>query len=268
MKQRIRKLLFCIFVLACIDEGQEILLERGRASVLGKAVCTTEAFREQRLLPELYQQILKQDPKGSEQMEDLTAVMLNGNFYPERCVFEREPYLRYKYREYTELCDLYRMIWNDIKYFPVAAKKVFFEDSWLERRYGEEWLHEGCDLSGEDNKADFYPIISMTDGTIETVGWTPFDGYRIGVRAPSGGCFYYARLSSYDRSWEEGDFVEAGEILGFMGDSGGVFEGTEGNFSVHLHLGIYIRTPYSDAMSVNPFWVLRAVEKKIKNCVY
>ena len=58
------------------------------------------------------------------------------------------------------------------------------------------------------------------------------------------------------------------EILGFMGDTGYGSEGTKGKFPVHLHLGIYIQTPYSREMSVNPYWVLKAVQKKIRKCVY
>ncbi len=53
-----------------------------------------------------------------------------------------------------------------------------------------------------------------------------------------------------------------------MGDTGYGSEGTKGKFPVHLHLGIYIQTPYSREMSVNPYWVLKAVQKKIRKCVY
>lgn len=108
----------------------------------------------------------------------------------------------------------------------------------------------------------------MADGSVEAVGWLPLGGYRIGIRSPSGGYFYYAHLSSYERDWKEGDSIKAGEILGFMGDTGYGSEGTKGKFPVHLHLGIYIQTPYSREMSVNPYWVLKAVQKKIRKCVY
>ena len=123
-----------------------------------------------------------------------------------------------------------------------------------ERSFGGERVHEGCDLFGGCGAADFYPIISMTDGSVEAVGWLPLGGYRIGIRSPSGGYFYYAHLSSYERDWKEGDSIKAGEILGFMGDTGYGSEGTKGKFPVHLHLGIYIQTPYSREMSVNPYW--------------
>lgn len=38
----------------------------------------------------------------------------------------------------------------------------------------------------------------------------------------------------------EGDQVRAGDLLGYMGDSGYGPEGTTGQFPVHLHVGIYM----------------------------
>lgn len=74
---------------------------------------------------------------------------------------------------------------------------------------------------------------------------------------------YYAHLYNYAREWKEGDRVKAGELLGYMGDTGyGKTEGTIGNFDVHLHLGIYIRTDHLEEMSVNPYWILRYLEKR------
>ena len=60
----------------------------------------------------------------------------------------------------------------------------------------------------------------MSSGTVEKVGWLELGGWRIGIRSPSGAYLYYAHLYSYSRDWKEGDTVEAGELLGFMGDSG------------------------------------------------
>ena len=63
-------------------------------------------------------------------------------------------------------------------------------------------------------------MISMTDGKIEKIGWLPLGGYRIGIRSPHGGYFYYAHLASYEKYFQTGEAVEAGQILGFMGDTG------------------------------------------------
>ena len=83
--------------------------------------------------------------------------------------------------------------------------------------------------------AGFYPVISMTDGKIEKIGWLPLGGYRIGIRSPHGGYFYYAHLASYEKYFQTGEAVEAGQILGFMGDTGYGEEGMSGKFPVQVY---------------------------------
>ena len=161
-----------------------------------------------------------------------------------------------------------RAVWDDVVYFPVASASnrpdvsVTFEDSWLfGRSYGGERGHEGTDIMATVNERGMYPVISMTDGIVESKGWLELGGYRLGIRAPQGAYFYYAHLDSY-ADIEEGDQVKAGELLGYMGDTGySKVEGTTGNFPVHLHLGIYL-TLNGEEISVNPYAVLKMVEDR------
>ena len=171
------------------------------------------------------------------------------------------------YVEYTEA------IWEDVMYFPVPESTtdekmgVTFTNSWMsERTYGGRRGHEGTDIMATENVAGVYPIISMTDGIVRSKGWLEKGGYRIGVEAPSGADFYYAHLNSY-ASVEIGDTIRAGDLLGFMGDTGYGPEGTTGKFPVHLHVGIYIY-PEEQEMSVNPYWILRYLENKKVKCAY
>ena len=171
------------------------------------------------------------------------------------------------YLEYTEA------IWGDVKYFPIPEsttdKKmtVSFTNSWMtERTYGGKRGHEGTDVMASQNVAGLYPVVSMTDGIVRSKGWLEKGGYRIGVEAPSGAYFYYAHLDSYAKV-EIGDEVQAGDLLGFMGDTGYGPEGTTGKFPVHLHVGIYIY-PEELEMSVNPYWILRYLETRKVKCVY
>ncbi len=172
-----------------------------------------------------------------------------------------------EYRDFT------RAIWSDVKYFPIpksttdAKKEVSYVNSWgAKRTYGGQRIHEGTDIIAAENIAGLYPVVSMTDGIIEKKGWLEKGGYRIGVKAPSGAYFYYAHLDSY-ANLKVGDNVKAGDILGFMGDSGYGTEGTTGMFPVHLHLGIYIY-PNGEEMSVNPYWVLRLAERNRIKCSF
>lgn len=162
---------------------------------------------------------------------------------------------------YERVCQAYAAVWDDIRCFPVSASGVCYENSWMfERTYGGLRGHEGTDLMPPENIAGYYPVVSMTDGVVEKIGWLPKGGWRIGIRSPSGGYFYYAHLDSYSRNFTIGESVAAGEVLGRMGDTGYGVEGTHGKFAVHLHLGIYIRTEEIEELSVNPYWVLRWAE--------
>lgn len=166
---------------------------------------------------------------------------------------------------FQELYGYYDAILSDLKYFPVpqvgdGKEDVSFVDTWYAlREYGGKRRHEGTDLMASNNKRGYFPIISMTDGVVENMGWLEKGGNRIGIRSKSGGYFYYAHLDSYAPGLKEGDEVIAGQLLGFMGDSGYGSEGTTGKFAVHLHLGIYVDTDMGE-LSINPYWILKMLE--------
>ena len=69
-------------------------------------------------------------------------------------------------------------VWKELVYFPVPESSVNqkavirFENTWqTERHYGGKRKHEGIDLMAEPDKSGYFPVLSMTDGTIEQVGW-------------------------------------------------------------------------------------------------
>lgn len=167
---------------------------------------------------------------------------------------------------YDKLYKRYVTILKDIQYFPVLEDKnknykVSFENSWnAPRTYGGKRGHEGTDIMASVNKRGIYPVVSVSDGVIENKGWLEQGGYRIGVRSESGAYFYYAHLYSYAPDVEIGDTVCAGQLLGFMGDTGySKIEGATGNFDVHLHFGIYYMEN-EDETSVNPYYILKYLE--------
>jgi len=131
-----------------------------------------------------------------------------------------------------------------------------------ERNFGGKRGHEGCDIMAGINKRGYYPVVSMTDGVIEKIGWLTQGGYRIGIRSPSGGYYYYAHLYQYAEDFQVGDTVTAGQLIGYMGDSGYGSEGTVGRFDVHLHMGIYFDGKDGLEISVNPYPVLKYFEDK------
>lgn len=187
-----------------------------------------------------------------------------------------EQYLHKHYKkEYEELLVLYGKIWQDVQYFPVAESKtnedaiVSFEDTWMyERNFGGKRGHEGTDLMAGINKRGYYPIVSMTDGVVEKIGWLTKGGYRIGVRSPSGGYYYYAHLYQYAEDFQVGDKITAGQLIGYMGDSGYGPEGTVGEFAVHLHMGVYINGADGKEISVNPYPLLKFFEEDTLKYTY
>lgn len=175
--------------------------------------------------------------------------------------------------EFAKLSKAYETVLSDAVYFPIPegdsaeAENYSYGNSWgAERTYGGERSHEGTDLMDGGNGRGFFPVVSVSDGVVEHVGWLELGGWRIGVRAPGGAYFYYAHLSAYDHEFTLGEEIHAGELLGFMGDSGySRVPGTFGNFAVHLHFGIYLRTDHHEELAVNPYWILRFLEdKKVK----
>lgn len=203
-----------------------------------------------------------------EHQYDLTDVTEN-DCHPEQL-------LTVKPAEFKKLRQAYESLLGDVKFFPIPQSKnentpaVAFENGWLDKRtYGGERGHEGCDIMGTERPRGFYPVVSMTDGVVEKVGWLEKGGWRIGIRAPKGAYFYYAHLYGYSKEWKEGDKVSAGDLLGFMGDTGySKVEGATGNFDVHLHVGIYLRTDNHEELSVNPYWILKYAEKYRLNYFY
>lgn len=162
-----------------------------------------------------------------------------------------------------------RRICDEIKYFPIASNRNKAElpcqyvDSWMaERTFGGNRHHEGTDLMTSENKRCIYPVVSMTDGVIEAIGWLRLGGYRIGIRSSSGIYYYYAHMESYAEDLTEDCEVKAGQFLGFVGDTGYGVEGTTGQFAVHLHVGIYVPDTNGVDTAVNAYPYLKKAESE------
>lgn len=78
------------------------------------------------------------------------------------------------------------------------------------------------------------PVLAVAAGTLHTIGFTPLGGYRLWLRDRQGNEFYYAHLSAYSPLAVEGREVEAGDVIGFVGDTGDAQGG-----SPHLHFEIH-----------------------------
>ncbi|MBQ8663658.1 MAG: M23 family metallopeptidase [Eubacterium sp.] len=156
---------------------------------------------------------------------------------------------------------------EELEYFPIPLSAsdsnltTSFVDTWQgSRTYGGDRTHEGCDIITSLDVPGVYPVVSISDGIVEKLGWLELGGYRVGIRTDSGLYLYYAHLESYAPDLKEGDRITAGECIGFVGDTGYGEEGTTGQFVTHLHMGFYVPETDGD-VAINPYPYLVELQK-------
>nr|WP_281285250.1 M23 family metallopeptidase [Psychrobacillus soli] len=125
----------------------------------------------------------------------------------------------------------------DARAFPLAINHNYsYRSTWGDSRgWGGRRMHEGTDLFASYS----VPVKSTTFGKVEVMGWNDYGGWRIGIRDVNNTYHYYAHLSGYTKDLKEGDILEPGTIIGYVGSSGYGKEGTSGKFPPHLHYGMY-----------------------------
>ena len=78
------------------------------------------------------------------------------------------------------------------------------------------------------------PVLAVASGTVFSVGWNSVGGNRLWLRDGQGNLFYYAHLSAFTPLAVNGNKVNAGDVLGFVGNTGDA-RGTP----YHLHFEIH-----------------------------
>jgi murein DD-endopeptidase MepM/ murein hydrolase activator NlpD len=98
--------------------------------------------------------------------------------------------------------------------FPVHGPASFV-DTFGAGRAVVGWHH------GEDIFAPMgAPLLAVADGTLFSVGWNDIGGLRLWLRDTKGNEFYYAHLSAFSPLAIDGVRVRAGDVIGFVGNSG------------------------------------------------
>jgi murein DD-endopeptidase MepM/ murein hydrolase activator NlpD len=106
--------------------------------------------------------------------------------------------------------------------------------------YGDTFGAPRGDVSGGWHHGDDIfaplgaPILAVASGTVFSVGWNEIGGWRLWVRDSGGNEFYYAHLSAYTSLAVNGRHVNAGQVLGFVGNTGDA-QGTP----FHLHFEVH-----------------------------
>ena len=114
---------------------------------------------------------------------------------------------------------------------PVAGvSRSALRDSWNEAREGGARGHHGTDIIARAGT----PVIAAADGWVEKLFESGRGGTTLYQRsADRRWSYYYAHLAGYAPGVREGMRVRAGQVLGYVGDTG---DAGAGNY--HLHFGL------------------------------
>lgn len=116
--------------------------------------------------------------------------------------------------------------------FPIAGPSDFVDTYGGFRADVSGNWHHGDDLFAPLGT----PVVAVADGTLNRVGWEKLGGWRLWVRDSAGDEFYYAHLSGYTPAALHSTRVRAGEVIGYVGNTGDAF-----TTSPHVHFEIHPR---------------------------
>jgi murein DD-endopeptidase MepM/ murein hydrolase activator NlpD len=114
--------------------------------------------------------------------------------------------------------------------FPVYGPSSFVDTFGAPRGDISSGWHHGDDIFAPLGA----PILAVASGTVFSVGWNSVGGNRLWLRDGQGNLFYYAHLSAFTPLAVNGNRVNAGGVLGFVGNTGDA-QGTP----FHLHFEIH-----------------------------
>ena len=141
---------------------------------------------------------------------------------------------------------------------PIAAGYGYqhCDDFGNSRSFGFARKHLGNDLMGGLGT----PIVAVEGGVVEVMGWNRYGGWRVGIRSyDSKRYYYYAHLQKdkpFAPGLHEGDVVQAGDLVGFMGRTGYSDRENVNNIeTVHLHFGMQLVFDESQKECNNEIWI-------------
>lgn len=141
---------------------------------------------------------------------------------------------------------------------PIAKGFAYqdYDDFGVSRSFGYKRKHLGHDMMGLIGT----PIIACESGYVEALGWNRYGGWRIGIRSfDKKRYYYYAHLRQnrpYAEGLKEGDYVSAGDVIGYMGHTGySDTENVNNIETVHLHVGLELIFDEERRENGNEIWI-------------
>ena len=140
--------------------------------------------------------------------------------------------------------NMLKTLTDEMKCFPVSGGDYMYGDGW-ENMSGEKF--PGTDISDRENIRGSLAVLSMTGGSVTDVGYSKDLGNYIGVTAPSGDYFCYAKLDAFAEGLTEGATLTPGQTLGQ---------------ATRLHLSVKIKNGAGKKnFWLNPYPFLRLIEE-------
>ncbi|HET7573162.1 MAG TPA: M23 family metallopeptidase [Gaiellaceae bacterium] len=96
------------------------------------------------------------------------------------------------------------------------------------------------------------PVLACADGLVFSVGWNRVGGWRLWLVDGEGNEFYYAHLSGYSAFAVDGAVVHAGDVLGFVGDTGDARD-TPPHLHFEVHPVSLLELGYDGAVDPDPY---------------
>ena len=143
--------------------------------------------------------------------------------------------------------DLHQQKLHHLAQLPLPNKLVVPVDQVLVRQIADTWggarsegrRHEGVDIFAPRGTA----VISTTVGIVQRIGVNRLGGKNVAILGPNSSWHYYAHLENYAADLRVGDWVQAGQVIGYVGNSGNA-----SRTPPHLHYGIYL-----NQQAINPY---------------
>jgi murein DD-endopeptidase MepM/ murein hydrolase activator NlpD len=130
--------------------------------------------------------------------------------------------------------------------FPVYGS-ASYTNTFGAPRANTGWHH------GEDIFAPLgAPILAVANGIVYSVGWNDIGGLRLWLQDRAGNEFYYAHLSAFSPLAVNGAQVRAGDVLGFMGNTGDA-EATPYHLHFEIHPAALLYQGYDGVVAPYPY---------------
>jgi murein DD-endopeptidase MepM/ murein hydrolase activator NlpD len=134
--------------------------------------------------------------------------------------------------------------------FPVGTPNTFGNSFGADRMIGTEFAHahQGTDIMAPRGT----PLLACERGIVSKIGTDVLGGNKLWLKGESGTYYYYAHLERFADGLANGAVVPAGQVLGYVGDTGNAKGGP-----THLHFEIHP----DGGRAVNPYPLLKVVKQ-------